>query len=304
MRGRLKWYIMKFGLRARFVSCPAGPFGVLDMLDMVRRGIVLKLVASDMDGTLLNSQKELPAHLFPVLRQLFDRGVRFAVASGRQYYNLRQLFEPVQEQVSFISENGAMVIDRGRSLWVSEIPEALVTAVVEAIRGAGGLMPVLSGEKSAYVDSDVPFFMENVALYYTRCQRVGDVLEAARRDRICKIAVFDMENAETHAYPLLQPFDNALGVVLSGTHWVDLMNPGVNKGEAIRVFQKEYGIAPDECMAFGDYLNDYEMLQVCGENYAMANAHPKLKAVSRHVAKSNDENGVVDAICSVFGIQI
>lgn len=294
---------MKDGLRRLFRERGGRPVWALDVPDTVRRGIVLKLVASDMDGTLLNSQKELPAHLFPVLRQLFDRGVRFAVASGRQYYNLLHLFEPVREQVSFISENGAMVIDRGRSLWVSEIPERLVTAVVEAVRGADGLLPVLSGEKSAYVESDVPSFMENVRMYYARCQRVDDVLEAARRDRICKIAVFDMENAETHAYPLLRPFGDVLGVALSGTCWVDVMNPGVNKGAAIRVFQKEFGIAPEECMAFGDYLNDYEMLQVCGENYAMANAHPKLKAISRHVAKSNDENGVVDTICSVFGIR-
>lgn len=263
---------------------------------------MLKLVASDMDGTLLNSRRELSPRLFPVLQKLFEKDVRFAVASGRQYYNLLRLFEPVRDQVSFISENGAMVFERGRSLWISEIPLEHVVAVVEAIRHVDGVLPVLCGEHSAYIEQDYPFFLENVQMYYTRFQQVADVLEAARQDSICKIAAFDMADAEHGAYPVLKPFEDILNVCLSGKHWVDVMNPDVNKGEAIRVFQTKYGIAPEECMAFGDYLNDYEMLQACGESYAMANAHPKLKEISRHVAKSNDEDGVVDTLCTVFDI--
>ncbi|MFT9056741.1 MAG: HAD family hydrolase [Ethanoligenens sp.] len=265
---------------------------------------MLKLVAADMDGTLLNSRRELSPRLFPVLQKLFDKGVRFAVASGRQYYNLLHLFEPVRDKISFVSENGAMVVDRGRTLWVSELPSKQVAAVLDAIHRTDGVLPVLCGEKSAYTEADDPFFVENVEMYYSRYQRVANVMDAERQDRICKIAAFDMKQAETGAYPLLQPFGGALNVCLSGSHWVDVMNPNVNKGEAIRVFQKEYGIAPDECMAFGDYLNDYEMLQVCGESYAMANAHPKLKGVSRHIAKSNDEDGVVEALCEAFDIRV
>lgn len=265
---------------------------------------MLKLVASDMDGTLLNSQRELSPRLFPVLQKLFEKNVRFVVASGRQYYNLLRLFEPLRDQISFISENGAMVFERGQSLWVSEIPFDHIAAVVETIRHTDGVLPVLCGEHSAYIEQGHPFFLENVAMYYARFQQVDDVLQAARQDRICKIAAFDMNHAETRAYPALQPFGETLNVCLSGEHWVDVMNPDVNKGEAIRVFQKKYALAPEECMAFGDYLNDCEMLKVCQESYAMANAHPKLKEISRHVAKSNDEDGVVDALCSVFHIGV
>ena len=78
------------------------------------------------------------------------------------------------------------------------------------------------------------------------------------------------------------------------------MNIGVNKGEAIKIIQENYNISFDETMAFGDYLNDFEMMQNCKYSYAMENAHPKLKEICNYRAKSNDEDGVVDAIKKHF----
>lgn len=263
---------------------------------------MIKLVATDMDGTLLNSKKELPARLFPILRQLFHRGIRFAIASGRQYYSLLQTFEPVRDEIIFISENGAMVVEHGRCLSLTEVPAHILKEAVQTIRDSTGIMPVLCGEKSAYIENDTPFFLQNVKPYYIRCQQVPDILEAAADDRICKIAAFDLHNAETGAYPLLKMFGEKVTVSLSGNNWVDLMSPHVNKGNALRACQQRLDITPEECMAFGDYLNDVEMMRACDESYAMANAHPDLKAVCRHTAKSNDEDGVLETLCSVFDL--
>ncbi len=87
-----------------------------------------------------------------------------------------------------------------------------------------------------------------------------------------------------------------------GEHWVDVMKPGVTKGGAMRGVQKKLGITPEECMAFGDYLNDCELLQSVGESYAMENAHPRLKEMARHIAPSNDEDGVMRVIRREFGL--
>ena len=83
---------------------------------------------------------------------------------------------------------------------------------------------------------------------------------------------------------------------------MDFMNKGVNKGTAIERIQECYDVTYDETMAFGDYLNDYEMMQSCKYSYAMANAHPKLKEISNYEAKSNDENGVMEVIKEYFEI--
>ena len=80
------------------------------------------------------------------------------------------------------------------------------------------------------------------------------------------------------------------------------MRPGMNKGLAIGALCDNLHITPDECMAFGDYLNDLELLQAVGESYAMENGHEALKAIAKHICPSNDEDGVCRTIRRVFGI--
>ena len=99
--------------------------------------------------------------------------------------------------------------------------------------------------------------------------------------------------AETNVLPYYrQMFDDKLQVALSGADWVDLMRLGLSKGVAVGVMCDNLHITPAQCMAFGDYLNDVELLRSVGESYAMANAHERLKKVAKHVCPSNDEDGV------------
>jgi hypothetical protein len=90
---------------------------------------------------------------------------------------------------------------------------------------------------------------------------------------------------------------------VSGDVWLDVMRKGVTKGSAIRRVQEKLGISKSECMAFGDFMNDYDMMKECEESYAMENAHPELKAICKHIAPSNDDDGVMKTICEVFGIE-
>lgn len=265
---------------------------------------MIKLVAADMDGTLLNSRQRLSPHLFPIIRTLIKRDVRFAVASGRQYYNLLQQFETLEDHLLFICENGAMVFDGHNPLYACEIQTKDLRAPVELARSLPNVHVILCGTKAAYLEDDDPVFNTNAHLYYASLKRVSDVLAAAQKDAICKIAIFEQGYAEINACPAFRVFAQQFQVVLSGNSWVDLMEPGVNKGSAIRQMQKRFGIAPDQCMAFGDYLNDYEMMRAVKYSYAMANAHPKLRAACRYEAPSNDEDGVSQVLSREFGINI
>ncbi len=263
---------------------------------------MVKLIAADMDGTLLNSQKELSPRLFPLLAKLQEQQVKFAVASGRQYYTLLEQFRPRQDETIFISENGAMVMEHGVSLYVDRIAPETVSRYLQKIKEIEGTYPVLCGVKSAYYEDDDPVFLDNFKAYYLRAEKLSDITEALRQDTIFKIAVFDRKGAEQNSYQVLLPVDEGLEVILSGQSWVDLMNPGVNKGRGLSLIQKAYGISPEETMAFGDYLNDSEMMKYCAYSYAMENAHPKLKELCRYQAKSNDEDGVAEAIMEHFGL--
>ena len=257
---------------------------------------MIKLIAADLDGTLLSSQHRLSPDLPALLQKLSDKGIRFIPASGRQYYNLIELFPGLEHELLFIAENGAMTVDRGQTVFVDAIPLEDLRLPLEIARKAEGVYTVLAGEKTAYCEDDDPIFRKNADLYYARLTRVPDLLEAAQHDRICKMAFFEKDCAERGCYRLLQPCASQFQVVLSGADWVDIMNPGVNKGHAMRTLQQQLGISPDECMAFGDYLNDLELLSAVTHSFAMENAHPQLKAISRHIAPSNDEDGVVRAV--------
>ena len=74
------------------------------------------------------------------------------------------------------------------------------------------------------------------------------------------------------------------------------MSPSISKGEAVKNIQRVMNFKPEECAAFGDYLNDCEMLQAVGYGFAMANAHPDVKKIARFETASNDDAGVLKAI--------
>ena len=156
---------------------------------------------------------------------------------------------------------------------------------------------------AAYEDDD-PVFVENMAMYYARRKKVPDLLEAVQQEPGCKVPLFCKNAAETNVLPYYrQMFDDKLQVALSGADWVDLMRLGLSKGVAVGVMCDNLHITSAQCMAFGDYLNDVELLRSVGESYAMANAHERLKKVAKHVCPSNDEDGVCRTIRSVLAVE-
>lgn len=261
---------------------------------------MIRMIAADMDGTLLDSRKRLPRGLFALVKALREQGVRFVVASGRQYYNLADQFEGIQDQVTFLSENGTMVFERGKPIFLDEMPAEDYQAVAEAVHKVSGAYTVLCGVHSAYIDNRDPELLCNVAIYYKKYKIVDDFRTID--DRICKVAVYDRFSAEENSWKALDALREGFSVTLSGEHWVDVMEKHVSKGSALLALEKLYGVTFEETMAFGDYLNDLEMMRSCRYSYAMANAHPELKAAARFEAPSNDENGVIRIIRERMGL--
>ncbi len=263
----------------------------------------IKLIVADLDGTLLDSRKRFSPDLFTVIRALREREIVFAPASGRQYYNLREMFAPIADELSYISENGAMVCNGTEIVTFEEMPADEVQRVLQKARTIDGVNAILSCRDKCYYDNDQEaVFLKNMALYYARRVHVPDLLSVAEQEPVCKISFFGENLAENLTFPLLRVFEGSCHVALSGADWVDVTRPGMNKGRAVTALRKKLGFAPEECMAFGDYLNDLELLESVGESYAMDNAHPDLKAVAKHICPSNDEDGVCKTIKKVFGL--
>ncbi|OIJ67807.1 Cof-type HAD-IIB family hydrolase [Streptomyces mangrovisoli] len=266
----------------------------------------IRLVVSDMDGTLLDDAKQAPPRLREVLALLRERGVLFSPASGRQYATLARDFSDVAEGMVFIAENGTYVVRDGVELSSDPMDPAVVAAVVRAVRGlvADGVDvgAVVCGKRAAYVDRTDRPFLDEVLKYYAEHRIVEDT--TAVEDDIIKVALFDFGSAEHSTAPALAPFAATHSVVVSGEHWVDVMNRTADKGAALRGLQRELGITPAQTMVFGDYLNDLEMMDAAEWSFAMANAHPEVVSRARHVAPSNNDNGVLRTIARVLDLPV
>ncbi len=136
---------------------------------------MVKFIATDLDGTLLDGERRLPEEIFPLIAKLKELGVLFAPASGRQYANLKKLFEPVADDVLFICENGALIKYRGKTLHCHPIGNRYLKEALDEIRALPHLYPMLCGTEYAYIEnSEMPFF-KYAMLSYTNCKKVPDL---------------------------------------------------------------------------------------------------------------------------------
>lgn len=256
----------------------------------------IKLIASDMDGTLLDSCKRLPEGFLPLVEKLSDRGINFVAASGRQYFNIVKYFEPLKDRIFFISDSGGIVYYRNEVISACSMDDALCRNILQMIAAKKAGRAILSGEKSAYVlktDAQDEAFLNNAKCYYARISLVDDWNLEKIGDPICKMAIYAKGQSESLLYPLLQSNEKNANVVVSGTDWVDVMDLKVSKGNALKFIQHMTGSSRDETMAFGDYPNDVTLLEESKYSYAMANGHPDLKKAAAYIAPGNDEGGVM-----------
>lgn len=250
----------------------------------------IKMVVSDMDGTLLNSKHEVSSRFFSLFEELKKRNILFIAASGRQYASIVHKLEPIKNDILVIAENGALVKDKEKELLVTPIQSYLKSTLLSKIENIEGAHAMLCGKYNAYFDSNSVPFLEQLKEYYASYE-IHDEFGTVN-DEIIKIAVYHDISAENYIYPAMKDLEGQIKVKVSGLHWVDLNHVDANKGFALEKLQKRFGISADETMVFGDYNNDLEMLGKAKYSFAMKNAHENVLEVANYKTTSNDDYGV------------
>lgn len=258
----------------------------------------IRCIVSDMDGTLLNSKKQLPEGIVDTIHALLAKGIYVCIASGRQYENLRQQFLEVEDQLIFVAENGAYMVHQGKPIYVNGMHKKDVVHIVERSKHLVDAQLVLCGGQKAYIFTTQPQFLEEISKYYSEVQVIKSVDDI--HEPIVKVAICDLLGSEQNAYPLYKDMEDTLEVVVSANIWLDISVKGQSKGTAMQYLQEWLSLEEQECMAIGDYLNDYELMKTVKYSVAMANAHPKLKEICRYVTHSNDEDGVMKVLHQVL----
>ena len=263
---------------------------------------MIKLIASDMDGTLLNDKDEIHEEFYQVFQELKKQNIIFAAASGRQYYNLAKRFEKIKDDMMFIAENGTFVVYKGEELLLNALDKETAIELIKIGRDIKESYVVLCGKKSAYIESKDERLIKEVEKYYEEYKIVNDLTKV--EDDILKVTICDFIGSEENSYTYYNDYKEKLQVSVSGQIWLDITDKGVNKGLAINKLQELLNIKHEETMVFGDYLNDLEMMESAYHSYAMENAHDDLKKVARFRAKKNTENGVVEKIKEVLNLSL
>ena len=258
---------------------------------------MIKFIATDMDGTLLNSNNEIHADFYPMFQSLKEKDIIFAAASGRQYYNLLERFKDIKDDMMFIAENGTFVVYKGKELIVNSLEKNIAKELIEIGRTIPNSYVILCGKNSAYIESHDERLIKQTAKYYERYKIVEDLTSID--DDILKVTICDFNGSENNSNNYFDEYRDKVQITVSGEIWLDIVAKGINKGVAINEIQNLLNIDYKETMVFGDYLNDLEMMSSAYHSYAMANANDTLKKAARFIAKSNDENGVIQAIKSV-----
>jgi Cof subfamily protein (haloacid dehalogenase superfamily) len=253
-----------------------------------------------MDGTLLDGQGQLNEEFWEIEPKLADKGIKFAIASGRQYYNLADRFDSIKDKLIFIADNGSYVVYRNEQVHLDSLDKESTNKFIEIGREIKESYVIVSAKNSAYVESADERFIKEASKYFKRMEIVTDLTKV--EDTVLKVTICDFNNSETNSYLHYKPFEKEYKVAVAGKLWLDISDWNANKGTAIKKMQEKFGVSHEETMVFGDYLNDIEMMRAGKYSYAMKNAHPKIIDVANYVTKlTNNENGVLATI-KEFGL--
>ncbi len=250
----------------------------------------IKLVVSDMDGTLLNSNHEVSSQFLKLFKELKNHHILFVAASGRPYYSITEKLDSIKDDIIIVAENGGIVIEKDKLLLSTPIKKEYLSQVESLINSNTHIHPVFCTKLKAYFKNASNGYIKLLSEYYPNFTVIDSIDEV--EEDIIKIALYHDDDSEKYIYPHFKHLEPDYKVKISGKHWVDLSDDLANKGHAIELLQKTYNISPNETMIFGDYNNDIEMLKLATYSFAMENSHENVKKITNYHTKSNNHFGV------------
>ncbi|OON40383.1 sugar-phosphatase [Izhakiella australiensis] len=261
----------------------------------------VKLIAVDMDGTFLRDNKTYDTERFArQYAQMQEQGIRFVVASGNQYYQLRSFFPDIHAEIAFVAENGACVVDRQQPLFVAELGRQEWEKCLAVLDRYDFIKTIICGFQSAYIRRPLnEGFFNSMSRFYHRLQVIDNLSEI--KDTVFKFALnIDDDRFDSFMLHISEEMDGMLTPVSSGHGSADMIIPGIHKANGLRILQQQWGIADDEMVAFGDGGNDHEMLDKVGRGFVMANAADNMRRPGRLDAGHNNQDGVLEMIDNIL----
>ena len=264
---------------------------------------MIKLIAIDMDGTLLNSKKELLEETKQYFKEFHTKGTEtlLVLCTGRPETGIR----PYLKDLGYLEENHYIISQNGANIYESQTGNRIMDAFVDSEKiqkwielGKKHGVSVMGAGVDYYYsfDEDPTEWMEfDVKIVNGSLKRITKE-ESLSTDFYKILLLGDVEQLDEFETIIPQEWRDEFYVVRSQKYLIEVLTKGVNKAFGLEKLAKELNIQPSEIAAIGDAANDIEMLEYAGLAIAMGNASEKVKAIADIVTDTNENNGVIKAI--------
>ncbi|MCI8549899.1 MAG: HAD family phosphatase [Lachnospiraceae bacterium] len=255
---------------------------------------MIKLIVTDIDGTLVkDGSRTLPGELANTIGALLDKGIHFVAASGRSQISTERLFASFRDRIYYATCNGTLMGRSGELLFAEGLDRKLLNELLADVRTIKDTVPFLTGAGVMYADSDeeevIRWLVEG---YQEDVTRVADM--GAMPEEFVKLSVYDKKHRSGETFrSFCEKWKGVVSTSTAGAMWLDVYKLGVNKGTAVRWYQKFFGVTPEETLTLGDQQNDVEMLKAAYHSYAVGNAIPEVKETARYVADTCENGGAL-----------
>lgn len=257
----------------------------------------MKLVASDIDGTILKKgAQQVDDETICAINKMMQKGVMFAPASGRQITSLRRLFKNVNHEMIYICENGAFVKYKDKTLLKRTLEQKLGIEIMKDIYQMPDCEILLSGEETSYLMPKTEQYLHRIRdVVKNNVQVITDFSQV--KEEFIKISVCDLSGIANSRKHFEEKWADKVSVAVSGELYMDFTAPGVNKGSAIKEISKQFQIASEDIISFGDNYNDIEMFIESGTACVMKSAADEVKKYA-----NMETDSVAKTICEIFSL--
>ncbi len=264
----------------------------------------IRLVAIDLDGTLLNSHKELPSGTAEVFMEARRAGLLISIVTGRNACSVRALGKVLSFSGPHASSGGALVSGNGgRPVFTRHTLRREDTRQIVEICRRWNLTLFLQNDKRILMENGDRYLAEVSRPYYPCAPQACQDILAGLHFKPLKATIYgepkDLEGARLD----FARCDGSFNATTAGEEDIEITSAGVNKGSALREISAVTGIPHQNIMAIGDSPNDLSMFREAGVSVAVANALPEVKEAADIIAPSNDEAGVLWAIRRLLATQ-
>ncbi|MBM7570857.1 HAD family hydrolase [Aquibacillus albus] len=253
-----------------------------------------KILFLDIDGTILRADHTIEASTKDAIHQVKEKGIEIFIATGRPLHEVYDIAEALHIG-SFIGYNGALAKYQDKEIVNETIDSSTIHDYLATAKKHGHEMVLYTSSKNTFTSMDAPVVKEFINYFDLKEN------EWFRSDVINDILGITIMNVKENEASLYETEDIYLSQVnVEGLkHSYDVIQNRVNKGRAVNAILKLLQIHPDEAIAFGDGMNDKEMLQNVGESFAMGNGHPDLFQYAKRRTSSVMDSGIFNGLKSI-----